>query len=81
MLLILEIALGIAAWKRGWKGWAVLPAILPFGIGFFFGLVMGPEVFESSVVGVGFIIELVCIAVLIFMVVKGRQSFSSEWKK
>lgn len=74
MLLILEIALGIAAWKRGWKGWAVLPVIAPFGIGFFSGLFMGPEVFESGVIGMAFIVELICIATLIGMVVKRRYS-------
>jgi hypothetical protein len=30
MLILLEIGLIIAAWKRGWKGWALLPLAIQF---------------------------------------------------
>ena len=44
MLLILEIGLTIWAWKRGWKGWALLPALGAFTGGFIVGLASGDSV-------------------------------------
>lgn len=38
MLLILEIMLTISAWRRGFKAWALLPVGLVFFIGFLIGL-------------------------------------------
>ena len=38
MLLILEILLTISAWRKGYKGWALLPVGLALFIGFRLGL-------------------------------------------
>jgi hypothetical protein len=38
---ILEIALAVAAWRKGWGARALLPLLFGFGIAFFFGLVVG----------------------------------------
>ncbi|MGO8757449.1 MAG: hypothetical protein ACLQG3_04925 [Terracidiphilus sp.] len=41
MLLILEIALTIAAWRKGWGARALLPLVFGFGAAFLIGLVIG----------------------------------------
>ena len=67
MLLILEIALAIAAWKRGWKGWA----LLPFGIGLAVVILTAlAGASADGVVGMGFILDLASIATLIVMIIK-----------
>ena len=40
-MLILEIALTVAAWKRGWKALALLPPACVLGLGFALGLSSG----------------------------------------
>jgi hypothetical protein len=74
MLLILEIGLTIAAWKRGWKGWAVLPLVIAFFIGFFWGLVNGGPLEE--LLGFGIIFDVLCIVALIVMIARPRRKAS-----
>jgi len=73
MLLIAEIVLTIAAWRRGWRGWALLPPVMAFAAGFLLGLVLGPEISEDGAFILGLLIDIVTIGVLIAMVVKGRK--------
>ena len=41
MLLIIEIALSIWAWNRGWKWLALLPLGIGVGLGFLIGMAIG----------------------------------------
>ncbi|MFQ5728845.1 MAG: hypothetical protein ACE5GN_00600 [Waddliaceae bacterium] len=40
-MLLIEIILTITAWNKGWRWWALMPAIIVFGISFIAGLVIG----------------------------------------
>jgi hypothetical protein len=77
MLLILEIALVIWAWKRGWKGWALLPILICAGVSFMYGFIMGG--LEISIEGLDaytLLFDLGCIAALIGMIAKPRKTAS-----
>lgn len=75
MLLILEIVLAIAAWRRGWKGWALLPLVSAFGFGFLMGLIIGASgASYGGIFAVGAMIDIVCIATLVGMVIKPHKS-------
>jgi hypothetical protein len=50
MLLVLEIVLTIAAWKRGWKRWALLPLGAVLVLGFSLGLSEGSLGLNQDVV-------------------------------
>jgi uncharacterized membrane protein YfcA len=72
LTLLVEIALTIAAIKRGWKKSV---AWLPIGITYFVCFVIGLAVGASGgsvedVIGLVLLIELICIGVLIAMVVR-----------
>jgi hypothetical protein len=74
MLLILEIGLTVAAWRRGWKVRALLPLGIGFGIGFLGGLIMGVSgASEESIFAVGLVGDLICIGALIGMIAKPRS--------
>jgi len=73
-MLLVEIILIIEAWRRGWKGWALLPLGVGAGIGFLIGLIMGASgVSEDSIFGICFVVDLACIGVLIGMIAKPRR--------
>jgi apolipoprotein N-acyltransferase len=75
---IILSGLTVAAWKRGWKGWALIPIIaympLCFITGLFFGSI-GMSMNEiDSISGVAAIVILVAICVaLIVMIITGRK--------
>jgi hypothetical protein len=79
--LLIGIPLTIAAWKRGWKGWALLPLTLALVsqaiFGFFIGFTASPGTaigdLEGLVVAVSLVIDLIAAAVLIGMIVKERK--------
>ncbi len=67
MCLLIEIALAIVAWRRGWKAWV----LLPFGIVFFSGFTVGLAIGATGgtpdpdvVNGIGLLLDLVLIVVL-----------------
>ena len=69
MALIAEIILTVAAWRKGWKGWALLPLLLAGFVGFFGGAVMGAMGYDfisimpyAIVIDVAAIIALICMA-------------------
>lgn len=64
MLLVLEIILTIAAWKRGWKGWALLPWVIALVAAFTVSLVRGAAT--------GFVADVILIGAMIIMVNKPR---------
>ena len=75
MLLILEIILTIAAWKRGWKGWALLPAAAGLWAAFFAGVVIGlAGGSEENLFPVGIIFDLLIVGALIVMTSKRRRA-------
>jgi hypothetical protein len=74
MLFILEIGLAIAAWRRGWKRWALLHLGIGFSIGFLADLIISAlGASEETVFGVGLTIDTICIGTLIGMVLKPRS--------
>jgi len=59
MLLIIEIMLTISAWKKGWKGAALLPLVIGMFIAFVFGSAMADTgVDDMSVIIFGVLIDI-----------------------
>jgi hypothetical protein len=74
MLLILEIVLVIWAWKRGWKGWALLPIVVCAGVSFIYGFIFGgQDISLETLDAFTLIFDLGCIAALIGMIAKPRK--------
>jgi hypothetical protein len=87
MLLIpvVGIPLIIVAWKRGWKGWALLPIALAvltsLLIGFIWGFIVGPEAgteayleeHNTEFILIELLSQLTAFAVLIAMIAKPRR--------
>jgi hypothetical protein len=82
--LIIEIALTVAAWRRGWNGWALIPLPVNWVLSFFVVpmLVDPSEVnlgaLPGEVLMVGFGIELATIGALAFMAIKGRNRDNAQ---
>jgi uncharacterized membrane protein YkvI len=81
MLLAFEVLLTAAAWARGWKAWALLPA----GIGILFAFAMGLGAEASGglteeVFGLTLILDFLVIVSLIVMVVAAPRSQLSPQK-
>jgi hypothetical protein len=71
LLLFLEIGLTIAAWNRGWKGWALLPMGCAIGAGYFLGMIIGADGGAiDDIIGLGLLIDVLCVIALIIMVSK-----------
>jgi len=79
--LLIGIPLTIAAWNRGWKGWAILPLplalVAQFICGFFIGATASPGTTTDDLAGtaiaVSLVIDLMAAAVLVGMIVKERK--------
>jgi hypothetical protein len=72
MILAAEIALTIAAWRRGWRGWALVPVACAFAFGALLGVAASAGGGSpGDVAGVGVLAELMVIVVLAIMV--GRR--------
>ena len=72
MLLIAEIILTIFAWKAGWK-WL---ALIPIGVAFLIGFVIGTQLDSTtSLTGLSWfsLFDVAVIGILIFMIVKKRN--------
>jgi hypothetical protein len=68
MLLILEIALTVAAWRKGWGLRALLPLAVAFGLAFTLGVVGGASGSTASDLAVPcFLCDLGAVIALIFM--------------
>jgi hypothetical protein len=66
MFLLVEIALTVAAWRKGWNGWALLPILGTLFIGFIIGAaaaLSGGSI--ESVYPVSILADVACIGVLI----------------
>jgi hypothetical protein len=73
--LLIEIALTCKAWKRGWKGWALLPMAICIGGCFTLGMAIGVSggSTEAALV-IGLLADIGTIVVLGVMVAAGRQT-------
>ena len=68
---IIEIVLTIAAWRKGWRWYALIPLVVVGSIGFSAGFVVGA--FGGTVTSLLpylVLLDLACIVVLIVMVAK-----------
>lgn len=75
MLLILEIILTVAAWRRGWKAWALTPIAIGLSLAFVFGAAIGASGgLMDAVVAVGLLLDLAIIATLVAMVARPRTA-------
>lgn len=78
MLLAAEIGLTVAAWRRGWKGWALLPFGVALGIGFLIGAIMGASgASEGSIFASAIAVDVLCVGTLAGMVAKPRRAGQS----
>ena len=75
MILIAEILLTIFAWRRGWKGYALLPLAIALLIGVIIGLSMGSTGSSiESIKAVALVFDILAIITLIIMNVKAPIS-------
>ena len=61
LLLIVEILLTVAAWRKGWKGWALLPWAVCFYTLFIGGVFIGAaggHVDQATMTGLGILLEI-----------------------
>jgi len=76
-MLILEIILMIVAWRRGWRGWALLPMGIVYIMAFLIGVISGAAGFSDMEMQRLLIVilpfEFFGIGVLIWMAAKGRK--------
>jgi hypothetical protein len=73
MLLILEIMLTIAAWKRGWKALALIPVGLAFLVGLLIAGSVEPGTDVSEIMPLALIGDGLAIVALVIMSLTGRR--------
>ena len=79
MVLIIEIALTMAAWRKGWKGWALFPIISDFVVGFILGMASSDSVNGfGEYLWIAICWELVMLVVLIIMAVKNPNEIKKD---
>ena len=78
-MLLVEIALTIWTWRRGWGAWALLPGAILFGASFLIGLAMGASGVQPEEMDLGawIIGDVLLVLVLIGMIAKGRKPAGS----
>jgi hypothetical protein len=85
MLLILEIVLTVAAWRKGWRGWALVPMVSVFVLALLIGamaVASGSSEAELQELSIQFIfLDFICVGVLGWMTAKGRNKESHEVEK
>ncbi len=74
MLLIIEIALVVAAWKKGWKALALIPVAIPLCMGMAIGAATGPSGMSEGTLLAALPLDVLCIVVLAVMAKRGRQT-------
>ena len=79
MLLIAEILLTIAVWRKGWRGWALLPMAIVLGLAFIIGSVAGAGgASEETLLAVGLILDFAGIAALIMMTARAPKRVKED---
>lgn len=70
MILIAQVLLTVQAWRKGWKGWA----LLPMGVALLLGLLLGSVTDDvERLVVPGLIGDLLSLAALIGLSMRGPQ--------
>jgi hypothetical protein len=70
MILVAQVLLTVQAWRKGWKGWA----LLPMGVALLLGLLLGSVTDDvERLVVPGLIGDLLSLAALIGLSVRGSQ--------
>lgn len=70
-MLILEIALTIWAWRKGWGAKSLLPAVIIFGFAFLVGVfIAGANGDVEAVRPMFIVLDLALIGILIYMIAK-----------
>ena len=78
MLLILEIGLTVAAWRKGWRAWALVPLGGVLGMGFLIGVAVGASGGTiEHVFPLVLLLDLACVGVLIRLAVRGPRQAES----
>lgn len=78
MILLIEIALTVWAWRRGWKGWALLPVGIALGMGLMIGFACGAAGSNPGDLSFLILADFAVIGVLILMVARGRTLFPEK---
>jgi hypothetical protein len=77
MVLILEIVLTVVAWRKGWRGWALLPIGILLLMGFSTGVLLGAAGYSEAQIRefmrAAVILDFPGIGVLIWMAARGRR--------
>jgi len=74
LALLIEICLISKAWKKGWRGWALLPVAIGWAFCFMVGLAVGATGGSvDAVFGISLLAEVGIITVLAVMAAKERQ--------
>jgi len=75
MLLVVEIILAVAAWRRGWKAWALAPFAVGLFLAFVFVAVAGASGGSlDAVMAVGLLLDLAVVGTLAAMVAHPRTA-------
>jgi len=83
LIFLTDIVLTVVAWRRGWRGWALVPLAILFLVSFLAGVVCGasglPEnqLRQSAAAPIA-ILELATLGVLIGLASKRRGACSSK---
>jgi hypothetical protein len=81
MILFIEIALTISAWRKGWGGWALLPGVAALASGFLLGLAMGPTATTGQLLIPSLFIDGAAIFALVHMVRNAPEKREAETHK
>jgi hypothetical protein len=74
MLFVVEILLTITAWRKGWRGFALIPMITALGLGGFIGLAVGTSGGNVDNVTPVFLLgDLACIGFLVALSMRGPK--------
>ncbi len=82
MLLIVEIAMTVWAWKKGWAGWALMPLALCIAAGFAIGVALGAS--GGTVEDLGalpLLLDGLCIVSLGVMGAHGRKAAPQQTRQ
>lgn len=78
LTLIIEVWLTVVAWRKGWRGYALLPLAGLFCAGMLIGMSVAATGGKlEDVVGVAVLLELICIGVLIRLAVRGPRTVAA----
>ncbi len=67
MILILQIALSVSAWKKGWRAWAMLPVGITAAVGFAVGIASGTQDVLSEYMPFVLLFDIASVIILAIM--------------